>query len=189
MNAPAAIAAAIILALLYLPPWRGMLGDFPAHMLRHMGLVAVAAPLLVLALPRLAQRAAIPVVPAAFAEFIVVWAWHLPQLHGAAQTGALALVVDQAAFLGAGWAVWAGALTAREPLAGAGGLFLTSMHMTLLGALLILAPGDLYAQICGRAPDLSGQQWGGMIMLAVGTPVYLVGGLVLTARTIRWGTP
>jgi putative membrane protein len=58
------------------------------------------------------------------------------------------------------------------------------MHMTLLGALLILAPRDLYAAICGTAPDLTGQQAGGMLMLAIGTPVYLLGGLLLTGRAL-----
>lgn len=59
------------------------------------------------------------------------------------------------------------------------------MHMTLLGALLVLAPSDLYAEICGRDPSLSGQQLGGILMLAIGTPIYLVGALVLAARVVR----
>ena len=59
------------------------------------------------------------------------------------------------------------------------------MHMTLLGAILTLAPRDLYADWCGTAPDLSGQQIGGMLMLAIGTPVYLIAGLVLTGMSLR----
>jgi putative membrane protein len=59
------------------------------------------------------------------------------------------------------------------------------MHMTLLGALLILAPRDLYAEVCGLPPSLSGQQLGGMVMLAVGTPVYLLAGLALVARALN----
>ena len=59
------------------------------------------------------------------------------------------------------------------------------MHMTLLGALLILAPSDLYAALCGRAADLTGQQVGGLLMLAIGTPIYLGVGLALTARALR----
>ena len=59
------------------------------------------------------------------------------------------------------------------------------MHMTLLGALIVLAPRDLYAAICGTAPDLAGQQIGGMLMLAIGTPVYLGAGLALTGLALR----
>lgn len=184
MNRAATIGFVATLALLYLPPWRAVLGDFSAHMLRHMGLVAVAAPLLVLALPDLARRVGPPVVLGAVAEFVVVWLWHLPVLHGWAQTHGPGTLLEQAMFLAAGWAVWAGALSAREPLVGAGGLFLTSMHMTFLGALLILAPSDLYAEICGRAPNLSGQQLGGMLMLAIGTPIYLFGGIALARKTL-----
>ncbi|WP_425452411.1 cytochrome c oxidase assembly protein [Roseovarius spongiae] len=187
MRRAAIIGFAATLAALYLPSWRAVLGDFPAHMLRHMGLVAVAAPLLVLALPDLARRFGPPVVLGAFFEFVVVWLWHLPVLHGWAQTEGAGTLFEQVMFLAAGWAVWAGALSAREPLLGAGGLFLTSMHMTLLGAILILAPSDLYAEICGRAPDLSGQQLGGMLMLAIGTPIYILGGLALTRRTLLGG--
>lgn len=181
----AGITALALLAGLYLPPWEAWMGPFPAHMLRHMGLVAGVAPLMVLAWPGLARRFAVPVMLAAVVEFAIVWAWHLPQLHGFAQLSLGWRVLEQLAFLAAGLAVWSGALHARQPLVGAGGLFLTSMHMTLLGALLVLAPGDLYAEICGRAPDLSSQQLGGILMLAIGTPVYLVGALMLSARVIR----
>ena len=181
----AGAAALALTAALYLPPWEALLGPFPAHMLRHMGLVAGVAPLLVLAAPVLARRFAVPVLIGAAVEFVVVWAWHLPGLHALGQLDLGGRMVEQAAFLAAGLAVWSGALTAREPLLGAGGLFLTSMHMTLLGALLILAPHDLFAVICGRAPDLSGQQLGGILMLAIGTPVYLLGGLMLAGRSLR----
>ena len=59
------------------------------------------------------------------------------------------------------------------------------MHMTLLGALIILAPRDLYAEICGRAADLSAQQLGGLLMLGIGTPVYLIAGLGLVAQALN----
>ncbi|MEQ8700099.1 MAG: cytochrome c oxidase assembly protein, partial [Bauldia litoralis] len=85
----------------------------------------------------------------------------------------------------AGLAIWASALSPNPPLAGAGGMLLTSMHMTLLGALLVLAGGDLYAEACGRVPDLEGQQLGGLLMLAIGTPIYLLAGLALIGSVLR----
>lgn len=177
--------AAIALATIWLPAWDRTAGEFPAHMLRHMTLVAIAAPLIVLASPRFAARMAPPVLIAAALEFAVVWAFHLPALHALSQTAGTYFVIEQAMFLAAGLAVWSGALAPGQALAGAGGLLLTSMHMTLLGALLVLAPSDLYADVCGRAPDLNGQQWGGILMLAIGTPVYLLGGLALTAHGLK----
>lgn len=182
MNRAAALGAAVLLAGVWLLPLQQLVGGhFPAHMVRHMTLVALAAPLLALALPALAAPS---VLAGAVIEFLVVWAWHLPALHGLACTDPVARVAEQAMFLAAGWTVWAGALRTDAPLAGAGGLLLTSMHMTLLGALLTLAPVDLYAAACGRPVDLVGQQVGGLLMLAIGTPVYLMGGLLLAARAL-----
>lgn len=182
----AGLGAALLLGLVWLAPlgdWMGtadsqMAGGFPAHMLRHMTLVALAAPLLVLALPGAARWLSVAPLAGAVLEFLIVWAWHLPALHALARTNAGWLVLEQAMFLGAGLAVWAGAIAGGHPLAGAGSLLLTSMHMTLLGALFILARVPLYGG------DLAAQQLGGMLMLGIGTPVYLLGGLWLSARAL-----
>ena len=188
MSRAAGYVGLALLAALWLLPLPGLLGaDFPHHMLRHMGLVAIVTPLLVIGFPQLAAPFAFSPLLGAVVEFVVVWSWHMPGLHGMADAGGLALAAEQGSFLMAGLLVWAGALRGGAPLAGAGGLLLTSMHMTLLGALLILAPRDLYAAICGRAPDLDAQQLGGLLMLGIGTPIYLVAGLWLTARALDMG--
>ena len=189
MNARPALAACglLLLAAIWLLPLDGVAPRFPLHMLRHMVLVALAAPLLVLGLPRLARRLAMPPMIAVVLEFVLVWAWHLPAAHGAAYRLPGAFVLEQASFLLAGVLVWAGCLRSADggqALLGAGGLLLTSMHMTLLGALLTLAPRDLYAHVCGTVPDLAGQAGGGMLMLAIGTPVYLLAGVALAARAL-----
>lgn len=175
----------MLLAVLWVAPLDAWLPAFPVHMLRHMGLVAVAAPLIVLAFPGPAQKIAVPPFAAAAVEFAVVWAWHVPVAHAFARTGGTAYVLEQAGFLAVGTAVWAGCLRAGNALTGAAGLLVTSMHMTLLGALLVLAPRDLYSEVCGTQPDLPAQQLGGMLMLAIGTPIYLAGGLILTARSLK----
>lgn len=186
MRGAAASVAVLALSVAWLAPLEGWTGGgFPAHMLAHMLLVAVAAPGLVLAWPGAFARLRVPVLAGAVAEFLIVWGWHLPALHGAARTAGTWQLAEQALFLLGGLAVWAGALRASEPLAGAGGLLLTSMHMTLLGALLVLAADDLYADFCGTPPDLFGQRLGGLLMLGIGTPIYLIGGLWLTAVALR----
>lgn len=181
-----AVAAALALAFVWSPALGLVAGrDFPAHMIRHMALVAIVPPLVVFAIPRWPAALPSAVLVGAVVEFAVVWAWHLPRLHAFARLSTVGFVAEQASFLAAGLLVWAGALAARAPLAGAGGLLLTSMHMTLLGALMILAPRDLYSAACGRPDDLGGQQLGGMLMLAIGTPAYLLGGLWLTRRALN----
>lgn len=174
-----------VLAFLWLTPLDAWLGwAFPAHMLRHMGIVAIAAPLLAIGFGDRLAPFAPPVVIGAAAEFIVVWAWHLPAAHAFAYLSGAGFVLEQAVFLFVGLLVWVGAFQPGKALQGAGGLLLTSMHMTLLGALLILAPRDLYAAMCGWAPNLSAQQTGGLLMLAIGAPVYLVAGLLLVRRAL-----
>lgn len=185
MKGAALISALALAALVWTAPLESWLGSgFPAHMLRHMTLVAVIPPLLVMGAPRIADRLALSPMIAAAIEFVVVWGWHLPGAYGAAFLNQMGFALEQGSFLIAGIIVWAGCLRADQPLLGAGGLLLTSMHMTLLGTLIVLAPRDLYSEICGLAPDLTAQQLGGLLMLGVGTPVYLVAGLILTGRAL-----
>lgn len=189
MRWPYGLGAVLLLAAIWLLPLQDA-PRFPLHMIRHMVLVALAAPLLVLGYPALGHWMAIPPLMAAALEFALVWAWHLPAAHGMAYRLPLGFAAEQASFLLAGLVVWGSCLGGArtgdpaQALAGAGGLLLTSMHMTLLGALLTLAPRDLYAGFCGTAPALGAQAVGGMLMLAIGTPVYLAGGVALAARAL-----
>ena len=179
-----------LLALLLI--WGGPLlgadrASFAAHMIAHMGVVAVAAPLLALGLP--AAPALLAPAAATLLEFVLVWGWHAPALRAAAASSLPAAVIEQASFLAAGFLLWHACLRAGG-LAGAVGLLVTSMHMTLLGALLSLAPRPLYGEATvtclglrlGPAAD---QGLGGTVMLAVGAVVYLAGGLALMARSLE----
>ncbi|SDY92800.1 cytochrome c oxidase assembly protein [Citreimonas salinaria] len=170
-----------LLALIWLFPLERMVPVFAAHMLRHMTLVALAAPLVVVGLP--SATAALRVSPlfGTMAELVVVWSWHLPAAHEFGRLTSIGFVAEQTSFLVVGLLVWTGCLRSDRPLAGAAGLLVTSMHMTLLGALLILAPRDLY----GTSPDLAGQRIGGMLMLGIGTPVYLIAGLAFVSLVLR----
>lgn len=190
------------LAAVWLGPLPGLAGHlFSAHMGMHLAVVAVAGPLIAVGLAgtrldlvRLAPGLAAPV-PASVVELLVVWGWHTPALHTAARTLPHALVWEQAMFLAAGLWVWSAAFggtgEGRRARTGAGiaGLLMTSMHMTLLGALLAVTDRPLYPE-CGGAGLLGpvqDQQPGGVLMLAVGGVAYLIGGLVLLGRLLRGG--
>lgn len=171
-----AAAIAVIILALGLPLWGWGSKAFVGHMTAHMLLVVIAAPLLALGLGRrLPSLRPSPLLGAAV-EFVVVWGWHLPVLHGAARESLPVFALEQVLFLAAGLLVWLGALRAREPLAGAFALFLTGMHMTALAVLLILAEGSLYGG------DIAAQRIGGMLMLAIASPICLIAGLWLAAR-------
>ena len=178
--------------------WLGPLPErvaqsFTAHMSMHVIVVALAAPLIAAALsgsrfdPSGRAPAVFAPLPASLIEWLVVWGWHAPALHALAQHQRWALAIEQGSFLAAGLLLWIGALggrgAARDARAATGivGLLLTSMHMTLLGALLALSPRALY----GHHADLVDQQTGGLIMLAAGGSAYLIGGLALLARLLR----
>ncbi len=175
--------------------------SFWAHMTMHMGVVAVAAPLVALGVggtrfdpARKAPRWFAPI-PASIIELIVVWAWHAPALHHAARHSAAGLIAEQGMFLASGLLVWLSAFggdagNAARRAAGVVGLLLTSMHMTLLGALLALSPRPLYhhAGAFTKMTPLDDQHLGGAIMLLVGGIAYLAGGLWLTVGLVRGAT-
>ncbi len=186
--------------------WLGPLPElaqqsFTAHMGLHMGVVAVAAPLLAFGIagtkfdPVRGAPALFPPIPLSLVELVAVWAWHAPALHHAARSSPAGFVAEQSMFLLAGLLVWlsacgGGRFRRRERLgAGITALLLTSMHMTLLGALLALTPRPLYGHtgdVCGFSP-LEDQHAGGALMLFVGGVAYLAGGLGLTATFLREG--
>jgi putative membrane protein len=172
---------------------------FFAHMTMHMGVVAVAAPLLALGIaggrfdPVRKTPALFAPIPASILELVVVWAWHTPALHHEARHCMAGLAVEQGMFLLSGLLVWLSAFGGdalrRGNRTGIGivGLLLTTMHMTLLGALLALTPRPLYTHVDGFSglTPLADQHLGGAIMLLVGAVSYLFGGLWLTVRLLR----
>ena len=204
--------------------WLGPLPElgaraFSAHMTMHMLVVAVAAPLLSLGIagawcdPVRKAPWLFAAIPASVLELIVVWGWHAPGLHSAARHSIAGLVAEQGTFLAAGLLLWLAAFggdlprDASRSAAGIIGLLLTSMHMTLLGALLALAPRPLYhdrgilAEFSGAdlaalclPPNMSGsvplaplqdQQLGGAIMILVGGISYISGGLWLVVSLLN----
>ncbi len=185
--------------LVLIVAWLGPLpslaqSSFAAHMTLHMAVVAIAAPLLsigaaglrfdpVLRFPELFAP-----IPASVAELVIVWAWHAPGLHHFARHSLCGFMIEQSMFLAAGVWVWLSAFGGEMPRSrsrsGAGviGLLLTSMHMTLLGALLTMSPRLLYSHrhLGSTIDPITDQHLGGAVMLVVGGTAFLVGGLWLT---------
>lgn len=172
--------------------------SFSAHMIMHMSVVAIASPLLALGLrqtrldPVLLAPALFAPIVASMLELIVVWAWHAPALHHIARHNTAGLFLEQSTFLFCGLALWlsvfGGSETEHNARRGAGviALLLTSMHMTLLGALLALSPRPLYHHPNEmHVSAIADQHLGGAVMLIVGGISYLAGGLVLAFGLLR----
>ena len=171
------------------------------HMIAHMAAVAVAAPLIAYAIsgtpidPAMHWPKIIGPLQISVVELLVVWGWHLPAARVLVSSSFAVLVLEQATFLVAGLLLWIaclgarGAYSAARRMAGVGALLLTTMHMTLLGALVALAHRPLFDQagftcLGVEIPALADQQLGGVVMLLVGAGSYLLGGLVMLSQVL-----
>ncbi|OZM77197.1 cytochrome c oxidase assembly protein [Pseudonocardia sp. MH-G8] len=150
------------------------------HMLQHMTLIVIAAPLLALApgravwigLPRglrtgparwlhrpapTAVRDVLLLPAVAWSVHVgALWAWHLPAAYDAALHSAVLHATEHALFLGTAWLFWWHALTPSRrrlsPPLGALYLATAMLPMAALGAILTFAPEPLYpAHATGHA--------------------------------------
>lgn len=181
----------IVIASVWLAAFGG--ASFALHMGGHMAIVAVAAPLLALGICGTRRDFSIRLtwitpLTASLIDLVTVIFWHLPQIRFLAGQSLFVAMLEQVSFLAAGLLLWLSCLSAAA-LAGAAGLLFTSMHMTLIGVLLALAPRPLYGagQVLCLGLPLSAsadQQVGGVVMLVVGAMSYLIGGIALLHRLV-----
>jgi putative membrane protein len=196
MKGRALIAAGLaVLAFAWLGPLPHWVPhSFAAHMLLHMTVVGIGVPLVAIGIASRARSLggsamALPIA-ASVLDLVVVWLWHAPFLHSASRSEPWVLALEQASFAGVALVLWLVAFTGPR-LSGAITLFFTSMHMTLLGALLGLANRPIYSadhhgSLWGL-DALADQEVGGVVMLAIGGVIYLGGGLILAARGLQAG--
>lgn len=196
MRRGAALLGLFALALVWLGPLLGTdRGSFTAHMLAHMGVIAIAAPLLGYAAAPLLRDRLPPMLAiwASLAEFVVVWVWHSPLMRELAEGSTAVTVAEQASFVAVGLLLW-GSCFAGRPGVGAIALLFTAMHMTLLGALLALSTRPLFGGgevtcLGFTLGPMMDQGAGGVTMLGVGMIVYLCGGLYLAGQVLAPGDP
>ncbi|MGE0315106.1 MAG: cytochrome c oxidase assembly protein [Lautropia sp.] len=167
------------------------------HMVQHMLLIVVVAPLLVLAAPLAQWRAAIgsgfdPLwrtsiratrhpIACASVHAAVLWVWHAPAPYMAAVLHTGWHLVEHACFLGSAWLFWWAVLKAgrRERPRALLALLLTLMHTGLLGALLTFAREPLYWR---ESRELWDQQLAGLAMWVPGSTAYLLAAVLLSLR-------
>ena len=191
------LAGLVILAALWLGPLPAMSRRaFSPHMILHLGVAVVAAPLIAIGLARARlrgdlQRPLLLALAASALEMVVVWGWHVPALHEAAALDDRFFVAQQGSFLLAGVFIWLVSFSGGSRAAcgiGMLAMLLTFMHMAMLGVLLSLAPQLLYApELCLGAfgfDRLDDQRFGGALMAVGGALPYLLGGIVLAHRFI-----
>lgn len=123
-----------------------------------------------------------------------LWLWHVPVLFDAALQSEVVHYLQHAMLLTTAFLFWASILprraNARTRITSVFSLLTTSMHSTLLGALLTLSPTVWYASYAVAAGPaglsaLEDQQLAGLIMWVPAGLVYLIAALALCAAILR----
>lgn len=170
-----------------LPPMHDLSHDsFAWHMVQHLALVFVVAPLLAYAAPDLSRvpgsRLFLSPVVVVILHAVALWAWHLPILYDAALEVAPLHVLEHASFVVTGvlfWIVIGGRTRPLDHLRRAAVVFVTGLQSAALGALLVFARSPLYDSHLetsarhGLTP-LEDQQLAGGIMWVPPGFIYLV---------------
>jgi cytochrome c oxidase assembly factor CtaG len=188
---------------------------FTFHMIEHEIVMAVSAPLIVLArpvglllwgLPRRARRGlgAVMRAPlirrawdwctgatsATVIHGVAIWGWHLPLLFDAAVTNTAMHRLQHVSFFATAILFWWAVVWKSDHGAAAWHLFLTMIHTSILGALMALAPRVLYIAQTQTAmawglTPLEDQQLAGMIMWVPAGTIYAASAMTMLALWIR----
>lgn len=188
---------------------------FTVHMIEHELVMAVSAPLIVLARPpamllwglprtirrRTGQALANKTVRrvwtflssgtvATLVHGMAIWAWHAPVLFDAAVESVPLHRLQHLCFFASAILFWWSVIWKTNRGLAAWHLFLTMLHMSILGALIALSPTVLYglqtraSQDWGLLP-LEDQQMAGLVMWVPAGVIYAAVALVLAALWIR----
>jgi putative membrane protein len=206
-----AVAVVVLLVALASPLEDAATRDLPAHMVQHLLLLAVAAPLLAVSEPVTVMLHALPdrprrrVVP--FARRVtrsqtstvgwLIWMvgafalstaalvlWHVPALYDAAARHPVVHVLEHVTFVATAALFWWMALGAsRRSRRGLGVLavFAATLPATALGILMTMARTPWYAPYGHGAGALHDQQVAGALMWGFGGSALVVGAAALFA--------
>jgi len=184
----AALAVLALLALCYV----GIAGAFSRHMIVHIALMTVAAPVLASLFLKLRYSSAKPAsVSTLFAaitlQAALLFAWHSPPGIGLAMEGHAGALLMQATLLFSALWFWltifnqTGEYLWRAVIA----LLLTGKLFCLIAVLLIFAPRVLYGMTAANMPmaiELADQQLAGLLMVTVCPITYVLAAIVLISR-------
>ncbi|MEF3131061.1 cytochrome c oxidase assembly protein [Rhizobium sp. 268] len=188
---------------------------FTVHMIEHELVMAVSAPLIVLArpsamllwsLPKSIRRRTGQAVSnkavrktwtfltngtvATLVHGAAIWAWHAPVLFDAAIESVSLHRLQHLCFFVTAFLFWWSVIWKTNRGLAAWHLFLTMLHMSILGALIALSPKVLYGlqtQTSGNwgLSPLEDQQLAGLVMWVPAGIVYAAAALALVALWIR----
>jgi putative membrane protein len=185
----------VLAALLVSPLCNLSVALFSARVAQHVAMLAVAAPLLALALPA-APPGVARLAAAAGLFAALLWLWHMPAPYAWSLRSDLAYWAMQGSLTASAAWLWHGLLrgAATRPDAALLGGVATAAQMGALGAFLTFAPRPLFAPHAlttlpwGLTP-LEDQQLGGLLMWVPGGLAFAVVALPALALALRDGAP
>jgi len=187
----AALTVLALLAFCYVE----IAGVFSRHMIVHIALMTVAAPVLAGFLVKLRYSSVKPASVSVLFSAIVLqaallFAWHSPRGIGLAMAGQVGALLIHASLLFSALWFWfivfnqTGEYLWRAVIA----LLLTGKLFCLIAVLLIFAPHVLYGMTAVNMPmtiDLADQQLAGLLMVTVCPITYVLAAIVLISRWFR----
>lgn len=179
----AGAAAVAVLAIAFVSPLCALSSAlFSVRVVHHVLLIAVAAPLLALALPQ--RRAGAPALPFAVSTMLL-WAWHVPAAYDAALSHVGVYWAMQLTLLASALWFWRAVFApGRNPVDSLAFVVAGFAQMGLLGAILTFAPTPLYAAhqtapMLWALLPLADQQLGGLVMwVPAGVPYAIIAALI-----------
>jgi cytochrome c oxidase subunit 2 len=167
-------------------------GPLSLHMIEHMALLGVAAPMSAFALRQIPIRWTGGRLALAFsAQIAMLWLWHLPPIFSAAaDDGLLHFGMSGSLYL-VGVSFWSAVQGTRTDhrWQSVVALLLTGKLFCLFAAILVFSPRVLYAfavpaHHAHGALSLEDQQLAGLIMLTVCPLTYVAAGIAIAAQWI-----
>lgn len=173
-------AAIVVLLVIFVSPLCALtVALFSARVVHHVLLVAIAAPMLAVALRRVLPSAqlALLLLPLTLLHTVVFWLWHAPDAYAFALGNTAVYWLMQVTLLGTAILVW-NAIFAAPIAQSLVSLLMLTIQMGLLGALLVFAEAPLYVphlattQAFGFDPRTD-QQLAGLVMWVPANLPYL----------------
>ncbi|VVT08740.1 cytochrome c oxidase assembly protein [Rhizobium sp. EC-SD404] len=165
---------------------------FSARIFHHVMLIAIAAPLVALALPMRRRRTPGLLSAAFLVHTIFVWIWHAPAPYAFALSSNWAYWAMELTLLGSAIVLWQLIFGARREhcLPALAALFGSIVQMGMLGALLTFARAPLYGdhiattEAFGLSP-LADQQLAGILMWVPAALPYLIVALIFSSALVQ----
>jgi cytochrome c oxidase assembly factor CtaG len=174
------VLGVVVLLVALLPPVDdGSAKFFWVHMIQHMLMILVAAPLIAGShVIEIRGRVLRSVLVVGVLHAVALWAWHMPVVYDAAMNSRPLHLLEHASFLVTAVLFWNAVLDRGiDRFMRAGLVFATMLQSAALGALIAFAGAPLYQWHIDHTPDgydvLGQQQAAGAIMWIPPGVIYL----------------